>query len=118
MRGLASWYGAELDGSPTASGRAFNMQAFTAAHRQFPLGARIKVTNLENNRSLVLTVVDRGPFVRGRLLDVSMAAAQKLGFQAAGLTSVLIKAVSFPKGYIAAAMSRESFVSPCLITAN
>src|SRR5262245_16512229 len=74
--GIASWYGEEFQGNQTASGEPFDEGRLTAAHLRLPLGTRIKVTNLRNQRSVVLKVNDRGPHVRGRLLDVSRAAAE------------------------------------------
>ncbi len=95
--GVASWYGEQFQGSPTASGEAFDMNALTAAHRNLPLGTEIRVTNLRNHRSLVLRVNDRGPFVPGRMLDVSRAAASRLGFAARGLAPIHIDVVKPPK---------------------
>lgn|SRR5487761_124775 len=95
--GVASWYGKEFEGDPTASGEAFNMDDLTAAHPNLPLGTEIKVTNLRNHRSLVLRINDRGPFVPGRMLDVSRAAAGRLGFVARGLAHVRIEVVKPPK---------------------
>jgi rare lipoprotein A len=94
--GLASWYGEECQGNPTASGEVFDMNGFTAAHRSLPLGTKLKVTNLRNNRSLVVTVNDRGPFVAHRILDVSKAAAYRLGFMASGLAVVRAEVISLP----------------------
>ena len=95
--GVASWYGAEFQGLPTASGPPFDMNALTCAHRELPLGTRIRVTDLLNLRSVVLKVNDRGPYVDGRLLDVSRAAARRLGFLGAGLAPVRIDVVSYPR---------------------
>lgn len=95
--GVASWYGSEFQGLPTASGHPFDVEALTCAHRKLPLGTRIKVTNLLNARSLVLKVTDRGPWVANRLLDVSMAAARRLGFMGAGLAPVRVQIVSYPQ---------------------
>jgi peptidoglycan lytic transglycosylase len=97
--GLASWYGEEFQGNPTASGEIFDMNGLTAAHRSLPLGTKLKVTNLENNRSLIVRVNDRGPFIHSRFLDLSMAAAKKLGFFRAGLAEVRAEVVSYPKSY-------------------
>ena len=94
--GVASWYGAEFQGMPTASGPPFDMNALTWAHRKLPLGTRIRVTDLMNLRSAVLKVNDRGPFVGNRVLDVSRAAARCLGFLGAGLAPVRIEVVSYP----------------------
>ena len=98
--GLASWYGEEFQGSPTASGEVFDMNGLTAAHRSLPLGTKLKVTNLRNNRSLVVKVNDRGPFIQSRFLDLSMAAAKKLGFFGAGVAKVRAEVVSYPKNYL------------------
>ncbi|HYV31578.1 MAG TPA: septal ring lytic transglycosylase RlpA family protein [Candidatus Binatia bacterium] len=99
--GLASWYGQELQGSATTSGEPFDMNALTAAHRKLPLGTRITVTNLTNHRSVVLRVNDRGPNVAGRLLDVSKAAAERLGFRGAGIAKVRVIPLSYPRWYLA-----------------
>ena len=77
------------------------MNGFTAAHPSLPLGSRIKVTNLKNHRSLVLRVNDRGPHMPGRFLDVSKAAAQRLGFLGSGTAKVRLRTISYPKGYSA-----------------
>lgn len=86
--GNASWYGEELQGSPTADGEIYDMNSFTAAHPTLPFGTMLRVTNLRNQRSLVLRVNDRGPFSRRRIVDVSWAAAKRLGFLEAGVASV------------------------------
>jgi rare lipoprotein A len=88
--GVASWYGEDYDGQATANGERFDMHALTAAHPTLPLPCVVRVTNLENGRSLVLRVNDRGPFVGGRLIDLSMAAARELGFERQGLARVHI----------------------------
>jgi len=88
--GQASWYGKKFHGRPTASGERFDMDAMTAAHRSLPLGTWIDVTNLENGRRAELRVTDRGPFVKGRILDVSRAAARRLGFLVDGTAKVRI----------------------------
>ncbi len=95
--GVASWYGQDFDGSPTASGEAFNANALTAANRDLPLGTEIRVTNLRNQRSLLLRVNDRGPYVPGRTLDVSRAAAHRLGFIDRGNAPVQIQVVKLPQ---------------------
>jgi peptidoglycan lytic transglycosylase len=97
--GIASWYGPECEGNATASGEPFDMTGLTAAHWELPFGSWIKVTNLANNRSLVLRINDRGPGIPGRLLDVSMEAAKRLGFKRRGLTQVQIEVISYPSGW-------------------
>ncbi|MFN3854304.1 MAG: septal ring lytic transglycosylase RlpA family protein [Phreatobacter sp.] len=85
--GLASWY--QLPGR-TACGQRHNPEAMTAAHRSLPCGATVKVTNLANGRSAVVTIVDRGPFTRGRIIDVSRGAARELGLIQRGVGRVRI----------------------------
>ncbi len=94
--GLASWYGIERQGKPTASGELFDKNRFTAAHRKLPLGTTVRVTNLKNLESTLVRINDRGPGISGRLIDVSWAAAKKLGFLEAGLAHVEINVVSYP----------------------
>jgi len=91
--GMASWYGAEFQGSRTASGERFDQHALTAASRSFPIGTHVRVTNLANGRSVVVRVNDRGPFVHGRVLDVSHAAATALGMMGRGTARVRIESV-------------------------
>lgn len=86
--GVASYYGPGLAGRPTASGEKFNPKAFTAAHRKLPFGACLRVVNMENGRSVEVRVNDRGPFVQGRVVDVSTAAAKQLGMMDKGLARV------------------------------
>jgi rare lipoprotein A len=91
--GIASWYGAKFHGKRTANGDVFDMNKLTAAHKTLPMPTRVRVTNLENGRSLVLLVNDRGPFAHGRIIDVSRRAAQLLGFQRQGTAKVRVTAV-------------------------
>lgn len=86
--GGASWYA--LDGRRTASGQIMNSSRLTAAHRTLRFGTKVRVRNRRNGRSVVVRINDRGPFVRGRIIDVSRAAARKLGFLGRGTTSVCI----------------------------
>lgn len=88
--GVASFYGAGHHGRRTASGERFNRHAMTAAHRRLPFGTRVKVVNLLNGRSVTVRINDRGPFHRGRNLDVSEGAARVLGFVARGSAPVRI----------------------------
>ncbi len=85
IKGYASWYGKKFHGKRTASGKRFNMYGKYAAHRTLPFGTLLKVKNLKNGRSVVVEVIDRGPFVRGRHLDLSYGAAKKLGMIGAGV---------------------------------
>lgn len=86
--GLASWYGRQHQGRPTASGEAFDMNKLTAAHRTLPFGTRLRVTNVKNGKSVVVRVNDRGPHVPGRVLDLSYRAARALGMTDAGVARV------------------------------
>jgi rare lipoprotein A len=89
--GIASWYGPGYNGRLTANGEVFDMNALSAAHPTLPLPSIVRVTNLENGRSLDLRVNDRGPFVDGRIIDVSRRAAQLLGFESEGIAPVRVK---------------------------
>lgn len=89
--GLASWYGADFQGKPTASGQIFDEEKLTAAHRTLPLRSRVRVTNLENGRSVEVRINDRGPYVQGRVLDLSTRAAKALGMHKEGLALVRIE---------------------------
>jgi rare lipoprotein A len=92
--GKASWYGPRFEGKKTASGEAFNSLALTAAHRTFPLGSRARVTNLENNKSVIVEINDRGPFIDGRIIDLSHAAAKELGMTQDGTAQVKVELLS------------------------
>jgi rare lipoprotein A len=89
--GVASWYGGEFQGRPTASGEVFETNDMTAAHRTLPFGTNVMVTNLRNDRSVVVRINDRGPFVRGRIIDLSYAAARVLGIVGAGTAPVRLE---------------------------
>ena len=92
-RGVASWYGEQFHGKPAANGELFDMEALTAAHRTMPLGSILRVVNLENGRYLHVRITDRGPYVNGRILDLSRAAAFQLGMEQGGLAHVQIAIV-------------------------
>lgn len=89
--GVASYYAQSLHGRRTASGERYDSQALTAAHRTLPLGSRVRVTNLDNGRSVVVRINDRGPYVGKRLIDLSYAAARELQFIDRGTTRVSIE---------------------------
>src|SRR5215207_7783665 len=91
--GLASWYGPGFHGRRTASGAVYTGAALTAAHRSLPFGTLVQVTNLENGRTVVVVVDDRGPFARGRVIDLSAAAARRLGMIRAGVVPVRLEVV-------------------------
>ncbi len=94
--GIASWYGRDFDGKPTASGEIFDSRKLTAAHKKIPLGSIILVRNMGNEREVFLKVNDRGPYIQGRILDVSEYAAEVLGYKQDGLTHVGIRVVRHP----------------------
>ena len=89
--GIASWYGAQFHGKRTANGEFYDMNDLTAAHRTLPMPSIVRITNLENGRSIKVRINDRGPFARGRILDVSRRGAQLLGFEAQGTARVRVE---------------------------
>lgn len=105
---VASWYGPEFHGKPTASGEKFDMQALTCAHREFPFGAIVKVTNVSKNRSVRCVVNDRGPFVSGRDIDLSYAAAKEIGLIGVGTGSVRIEYLGRDLSYVREVMYLSS----------
>ena len=94
--GIASWYGGYFHGRPTSNGEVYDMYLMTAAHRSLPLPTYVRVTHLANGRSVVLRVNDRGPFVGDRIIDLSFAAASKLGMAAIGTAPVEVVALDPP----------------------
>ena len=92
-KGMASWYGNKFHGNKTSNGEIYDMYAMTAAHKRLPLPSYVKVTNLNNNKSVVVRVNDRGPFHKGRIIDLSFAAASKLGIDKVGTAPVEISVV-------------------------
>lgn len=100
QRGLASWYGRKFHGRPTSSGEIYNMHAMTAAHKTLPMGTFVRVHNLDNDRSVQVRINDRGPFVRGRIIDLSFAGAKQLGLVGPGTARVEVVALgkSSPAG--------------------
>ncbi len=92
--GIASWYGPQFHGKRTANGEVFDMNELTAAHKTLQLPSLVRVTNLENGRSMVVRVNDRGPFKRGRIIDLSKRAAELLGFKGKGVAKVKIRVLA------------------------
>ena len=105
--GIASWYGGEFQGRPTASGEIFETNDMTAAHRTLPFGTHVMVTNLQNDRSVVVRINDRGPFVQGRIIDLSYAAARVLGIVGPGKARVRLEILG---GYEASPAGRTAGV--------
>jgi rare lipoprotein A len=93
--GLASWYGEVWQGRRTASGRIFDMNEMTAAHKTLPFGSKVKVTDLRNQRSVIVTITDRGALYPGRVIDLSLGAARQLRMVNAGLDPVKLELLSF-----------------------
>ncbi|MBI5523665.1 MAG: septal ring lytic transglycosylase RlpA family protein [Desulfarculus sp.] len=94
-RGIASWYGPNFHGKRTSNGEQYNMESLTAAHKTLPMDTWVEVTNQENGRQLVLRINDRGPFVDGRIIDLSKAAARDLGVLGKGTALVEVKALGY-----------------------
>lgn len=94
LRGIASWYGAMFHGRITASGERFDMYAMTACHPTLPFGSRVRVVNLKNGRSVVVRITDRGDLEKGRIIDLSYGAAQKLAMTDSGLAPVRLDVLS------------------------
>lgn len=94
--GLASWYGPPYAGRKGADGTVYDQNAMTAAHLTLPMGTMVRVTNLTNNQSVVVKITDRGPFVRGRIIDLSLAAAKATGVYRAGVARVKVEAFAAP----------------------
>ena len=89
--GTGSWYGADFNGRPTANGETYNMEALTAAHTTLPLPSYVWVTNQSNGRTLLVRVNDRGPYVDGRIIDLSRAAAHALGYEGQGTAQLRVR---------------------------
>ncbi|ACL04567.1 septal ring lytic transglycosylase RlpA family protein [Desulfatibacillum aliphaticivorans] len=98
--GKASWYGKDFHGKKTANGEVYNMHAMTAAHKTLPLGTWVRVYNLTNGKTCDVRVNDRGPFVRGRIIDLSYSAAKEIGLVGPGVAKVRIKALAPPAGAV------------------
>ena len=98
--GIASWYGRKFDGRRTASGEIFDMHEYTAAHRTLPFGTHVRVTNLRNGRRTIVRINDRGPFVQGRDIDLSYAAAREIGILEPGISRVMIEHMGRDKAFV------------------
>jgi rare lipoprotein A len=92
-KGIASWYGRRFNKKRTSSGERYNMHGLTAAHKTLPFATRVQVTNVKNGRKVIVRINDRGPFVRHRMIDLSYAAAKKIGILGHGLAEVHVKAL-------------------------
>ncbi len=99
QKGIASWYGKKFHGRKTSNGETYNMYAMTAAHKTLPMGTWVLVENLENHRQIKVRINDRGPFVRGRIIDLSYSGAKKLGMVGPGTAKVRIRALGQATAY-------------------
>jgi rare lipoprotein A (peptidoglycan hydrolase) len=96
--GIASWYGAPYNGRRSANGEVYDMEKLTAAHRTFPFDTWVQVTNLENQKCVAVRITDRGPFVKGRIIDLSLAAAREIDMVGPGTVRVRLKVIRKPSG--------------------
>jgi len=96
MEGIASWYGEDFNGRLTANGEVYDMYKFTAAHKTLPLGTVVKVTNQENGKTVEVRINDRGPYVKGRIIDLSRTAGRAIGMREAGTAKVKLEIVRWP----------------------
>ncbi len=94
LQGTASYYGGKFHGRKTASGERFNQEGLTAAHKTLPLGTRVRVTNLRNGESVDVKINDRGPYHKGRVLDLSKGAAREIGMLGAGTAKVKVEVIA------------------------
>lgn len=115
--GIASWYGEQFHGKFTANGEIFDLNGLTAAHRTLPMPTIVRVTNLENGRSLAVRVNDRGPYARGRIIDLSRRAAQLLGFEGQGTAKVRVQ-LMVPESIQAASLAGRHGTEPELAAAT
>ncbi len=95
MKGISSWYGPNFHGKQTSNGERYNMHARTAAHKTWPMDTMVKVINLQNGKSTIVRINDRGPFVRGRIIDCSYTAGKEIGLDRMGIAKVSIQVVGF-----------------------
>jgi len=96
MEGIASWYGADFNGRLTANGEVYDMYAYTAAHKTLPLGTVVKVTNVESGQTVEVRINDRGPYVKGRIIDLSRTAGRAIGIREEGTAKVKLEIVRWP----------------------
>jgi len=98
QKGVASYYADRFHGRKTASGQRYNKQELTAAHKTLPLGTKVRVTNVRNGESVDVEITDRGPYIKGRVIDLSKAAARELGMVGAGLAQVRLEIIDSSDG--------------------
>jgi rare lipoprotein A len=98
LEGIASYYAHDFHGRLTANGETYDMNGLTAAHRTFPFGTKLRVTNLENKRSVIVRINDRGPFIEGRIIDLSLGAAKVIGSVESGTVNVRLEVLEWGRG--------------------
>ena len=96
LKGQASWYGPGLNGNKTASGKIFDMYALSAAHKKLPFGTIVMIQNIDTGKAVVARITDRGPFTKGRIIDLSFGAAQLVGMVRSGVASVIVEIIQRP----------------------
>ncbi len=114
-RGVASWYGADFHGRLAANGEVFNMEALTAAHRSLPLGSMVRVVNLRNGKHVRVRINDRGPYVNGRILDLSRAAAARLGMVDVGISVIHLEVIGDHRPDFMVEAEESALSSPSLL---
>ncbi len=107
--GIASWYGSDFHGKPTSSGEPFDMYKLTCAHKIYPFGTRLRITNIANSKSVICVVNDRGPFVKGRDIDLSYAAAHEIGLIGMGVGEVMIENEGRDTSYVKVVKYQTNF---------
>jgi rare lipoprotein A len=110
-RGIASWYGRDFNGWLTASGETYDMKALTGAHRTLPLGTVVRVTNVGNGKQVQVRINDRGPYVNGRIIDLSHAAAEKLGMTELGISAVSLEVIGSHGAHLLAGADERSLIA-------
>jgi rare lipoprotein A len=108
MKGISSWYGPNFHGKQTSNGEVYNMHARTAAHKTWPMDTMVRVNNLQNGKSTIVRINDRGPFVRGRIIDCSFKAGKEIGLDRMGIAKVSIEVVGFAGKVQSAARIRRN----------
>ena len=111
QKGIASWYGKKFHGRKTSNGEIYDMYAMTGAHKTLPLGTYVRVRNLRNDQEVVVRINDRGPFVDGRIVDLSYSAAKKIGLVGPGTAPVSLVALGIPRETISAGKPKRTFVA-------
>lgn len=121
MKGISSWYGPNFHGKHTSNGEVYNMHARTAAHKTWPMDTMVKVTNLQNGKTTIVRINDRGPFVRGRIIDCSYKAGKEIGLDRMGIAKVSIKVVGFAgkvQSEAKIAQAKKSKTETCVMLSN